>query len=477
MSQDGFRRRSALSDSAGNFPTRIPMRQGEHEVPMLTILGNGQPYCDQLSRRSFLTIGGLGVGGLSLPGLLRAEAGQGRGHSHKSVIMIFLPGGPPHQDMFDLKPDAPQEIRGEFKPISTKVPGIQICEHLPRMARIMDKLVPIRSVVGAKDRHESFQCMTGRLRDRQPLGGWPELGSTLAKLQGTVDPGLPPYVGLSPKMQHRPYNSGKPGFLGPAYAPFQPNGDGRDDLVLEGVTLERLGDRRQLLTALDRFHRNADASGMMEGLDAFQQQAFGVLTTSKLAEALDVSSEAAELRERYGKGTDKIQGDAAARLNQQFLIARRLVEAGVRCVTLSYSFWDWHGSNFRHAKQNFPDFDQALTALVEDLHQRGLDRDVTVIAWGEFGRTPRINKSSGRDHWPRVSCAVMACGGMRTGQAIGTTDRWAGEAADRPVHFQEIHATLYHNLGIDPHTAQLTDLSGRPHYLVDGEYQAIRELI
>jgi uncharacterized protein (DUF1501 family) len=236
-----------------------------------------------------------------------------------------------------------------------------------------------------------------------------------------------------------------------------------------------LRDRRQLLSSLDNFRRAADAQAMMEGTDAYQRQAFGILTSSKLAQALDVSHEPREVRARYGNGTDQIQGDAAPRLNQQLMIARRLVEAGVRCVTLSYSFWDWHGGNFARAKENLPDFDQAVTALVDDLHARGLDQEVTVIVWGEFGRTPRINDQAGRDHWPRVSCALLACGGMRTGQVIGATDRWGGEAVDRPVHFQEVHATLYRNLGIDPHVATYRDLAGRPHYLVDGVYDALPE--
>lgn len=215
----------------------------------------------------------------------------------------------------------------------------------------------------------------------------------------------------------------------------------------------------------------------IEGLDAFQQQAFGVLTSSRLAEALDVSKEPEAVRNMYGKGTDKIQGDAAPRLNEQFLIARRLVEAGVRCVTLSYSFWDYHGKNFQRCRENLPDLDQAVTALVTDLHDRGMADDTSVIVWGEFGRTPRINKDGGRDHWPNVSCALMACGGMRTGQVIGSTDRIGGEAVDRPVHFQEVHATLYHNLGIDPSIATYPDLTGRPHYLVSGDFKPMAEVI
>jgi hypothetical protein len=422
-----------------------------------------------------LKIGSLALGGLSLVDLLRAEATAGT-RSTKSVIMIFLPGGPPHQDMYDLKPDAPSEVRGEFRPIKTNVPGIEICELLPRLAGMMDKLVPIRSMVGATGDHYSFQCMTGRSHQRQPSGGWPEFGSVVARLQGASSPAVPPYVGLSPRMQHTPYNSGKPGFLGPSYTPFQPNGDGKDDLVLQGVSLERLGDRKSLVRAFDNFNRTADATGMMHGMDAFQQQAFGVLTSSKLAEALDVNREPQAVRDRYGYGTPQHQGDGAPRLMQQFLAARRLVEAGARCVTLSFSFWDYHGSNFALSRQNLPDLDQGVSALVEDIHQRGLDKDVTVIVWGEFGRTPKINAQAGRDHWPNVSCALLAGGGLRTGQVIGSTDRQAAEVKDRPVRFEEVHATLYNRLGIDADATTVTDLTGRPQFVTD-HHPPLRELI
>ena len=443
---------------------------------MLTIYSQQRPgvFCNRPSRREFLRIGSLAVGGLTIPQLLRAEAMTGN-RSHKAVIMIYLPGGPPHQDTFDLKPDAPVEVRGEFNPIETNVPGIEICELLPCMARMMDKLVPIRSVVGSIGDHASFQCLTGRSDRQQPSGGWPEFGSVVAKLRGSTQAAVPPFVGLSPKMQHMPYNSGKPGFLGPALAPFQPNGAGKDDLVLQGVTLERLSDRRRLNQSLDRLKGNLDASGMMDGIDAFQRQALGMLTSSRLAEALDASKESPEVRARYGQSTAAHQGDGAPRLTEQFLIARRLVEAGVRCVTLSFSFWDWHGQNFNNARANLPVFDQALTALVDDLHQRGLDKDVAVCAWGEFGRTPKINKDAGRDHWPNVSCACWLAAAC-AGQVIGSTDRTASEVKDRPVHFQEVIATLYRCLGIDPNHTTLSDLAGRPHSLVD-QLGPINELL
>lgn len=422
------------------------------------------------------------MGGLSMPGLLRAAAanptaGRAGGLGHKALIMVYLPGGPPHQDMFDLKLDAPVEVRGEFAPIKTSVDGIDICELLPRIAKGMHRMVPIRSIVGAKDRHESFQCLTGRLNENLPPGGWPEIGSVISRVHGSAKAGIPPFMSLAPTMQHRPYNNGKPGFLGPAHAPFRPEAEGKDDLTLQGVTLERLEDRRALLAGFDRFRRDVDSSRMMEGMDAFKQQAFGILTSSDLAKALDLSTEPEAIRARYGTGTTRHQGDGAPRINQQFLLARRLVEAGVRCVTISYSFWDWHGGNFKNARTHLPDFDMAVSSLVEDLYDRGLDRDVTVVVWGEFGRSPRINKDGGRDHWPNVSCALLAGGGMRCGQVIGSTSRDGGEAKDRPVHFQDVFATMYSNLGIDTTAVTVNDFSGRPRYLVDPQYKPMHELV
>lgn len=452
---------------------------------MLTILSQHEkPFCDGVSRRNFLRIGGLGLGGLALPELLRAETGiaPAKGHStggsRKSIIMIFLPGGPPHQDMFDLKMDAPKEIRGEFKPIATNVPGIHIGELFPLMARQMDKLAIIRSVVGATGSHDAFQCVTGRSKRNMPPGGWPSLGSVLSRFEGPAQPGIPAFVGLSPKMGHIEWSdNGDPGFLGSAHTPFKPNGRGKDDLVLQDITLERLHDRRGLLTSFDNFRRAADHSGAMEGMDKFTREAFGVLTSSQLAKALDLGAEDVRVRDRYGRGSAKLQADGGPKLLDQFLMARRLVEAGVRCVTLGFSRWDWHSDNFKRAKEDFPMLDQGVSALVEDLHERGMDKDVTVIVWGEFGRTPKINAKGGRDHWPNVSCALLAGGGMNTGQVIGATDKTGGEASHRPVHFQEVFATLYHTLGIDVKTATLPDLSGRPQFLVDEKYDPIHELI
>ena len=443
---------------------------------MLNLLGSRKRLCDGLTRRDMLTIGGLGLGGLMLPDLLRAEAGKS---SAKSVIMIYLCGAPPHQDMFDLKPDAPAEIRGEFKPIDTNVPGIQICEHLPRMAAMMDKLVPIRTMVGSPDGdHDSFICYTGRSKRVQPPGGWPAVGPVISKLQGAARAGIPPFVGLSPKAGHPPYGSpGLPGFLGPAHSAFRPNGEGKDDLVLNGIPVSRLDERKNLLGQFDRLRGELDQSGMMDGVDAFTRQSLDVLTSGKLAQALDVSQESAKTRERYGQTDTKNYGDGAPRNHEHFLIARRLIEAGARVVTLNFGRWDFHSANFSEFKNTHgPQFDQAFCALVEDLHERGMDKDTAVVAWGEFGRTPIINKDAGRDHWPQVGCAVLAGGGFKTGQVIGRTDKTAGEPVERPVHFGEVIATLYHHLGLNPHQAALRDLAGRPQLLVD-RHQVMRELV
>src|SRR6476469_2322307 len=446
---------------------------------MLTIYGGQKSrFCDGLSRRNFLKIGGLAMGGMALPQILQAEAQMGIRRSHKAVIMIFLPGGPSHQDMFDLKMDAPSEIRGEFKPISTSVPGIQICEHLPKLARLIDKTAIIRSIVGATGDHYAVQCLTGRSHVNPPAGGWPCMGSALAKIEGAVDPAMPPFVGLSPKMGHMPWaDPGQPGFLGAAYAPFKPDGNGKADMVLNGITLERLMDRRALLKSFDSFRRDVDASGLMNGLDSFNEQAFGMLTSSKVLEALDIEKEDPKVRASYGKGDPKNRDDGAPKLMEHFLMARRLVEAGARCVTLAFSRWDHHGDNFGALRQDLPLLDQGVSALITDLYQRGLEKDVSVVVWGEFGRTPTINKDGGRDHWPRVSCALVAGGGMKVGQVIGATDRLGGEAVERPVQFGEVFATLYHNLGIDVSKVTIDDLAGRPQYLAEPGCLPMPELV
>lgn len=468
---------------------------------MLTILGKGARYCDGLSRRSFLRIGGLAMGGICLPQLLAAEAQAGRSNPHKAIIMILLPGGPPHLDMYDLKPDAPVEVRGEFKPLATAVPGIDICELMPRMARMMDQLAIVRSVVGGRNDHNVHQCLTGWESHPQqgdspliagfPAGGWPSIGAVMSKMQGPVNSALPPFVSLAPEQAESMTRAslGQAGYLGLAHSGFEPYRLNSGDMVLQDISLDRLGNRKALLASLDRFRSAFDASGSMDGMDAFTRQAFGVLTSSRLVEALDVSREDPKLLARYGVPDDPAPVKGGGKLLEGFVVARRLVEAGARCVTLALSpwpleresrggfNWDWHSGNFKKARISLPMLDHGLTALVEDLQNRDMLDDVSLVAWGEFGRTPRINNNEGgRDHWPQVNSCLLAGGGMRTGQAIGATNRLAEEVKERPVHYREVLATLYHNVGIDAKHTTLTDLSGRPRYLVDNR-DPIAELV
>ncbi|MFK8115330.1 MAG: DUF1501 domain-containing protein [Rubripirellula sp.] len=447
---------------------------------MLSILGPKSRYCDGVSRRGFLQVGGLSLGAasLTLADLMRADAAGGKSKSHKSIIHIFLAGGPPHQDMWEIKTDAPSEIRGEFQPIKTNVPGIEICEVFPKLAGLMDKAAVIRSVVGCSGGHDPYKCLSGwNPNDLKSIGGRPAIGSAVAKLLGSVDASVPSNIGLAAPTKHVPWsNSGTAGFLGSAYAPFKPDGPGMQNMTLNGITIERLADRRKLLSEIDSLRRDIDITGAMDGMDAFGQRALDVLTSSKLVDALDLSKEDPKVVERYGDGKPyQYQYDGAPTCNEQLLMARRLVEAGARVVSLSFGRWDSHGQNFDLVRDHGGKLDQCLSALIEDLDQRGMLDDVTVAVWGEFGRTPKINNKAGRDHWTKVSCAYLAGGGMRTGQAIGATDRLGEEPSQRPVHMQEIVATMYHNLGIDTSAATIMDPTGRPQYLVD--HQPLPELI
>jgi len=475
---------------------------------MLTIYGRKTRFCDGVSRRSFLKIGGFAFGsmaGLTLPDLYRAEAAPIRNRQsairnrHQAVIHVFLAGGPPHQDLWDLKTDAPSAIRGEFKPIATNVAGLQICEVFARLAKMMDRFAVIRSIVGSAPDHDAYQCMTGWRRNAlESQGGYPALGSVAAKVLGPVDRVVPPAVGLAaPTRERRWSDSGSPGFLGSAYAPFKPflteanssypktqkqvgayeQGPGLEIIQLKGITLERLQDRHRLLERLDATRRDLDVDPQVHGLDAAAEAAFDLLTSSKLADALDLSKEDPKVVERYGSGQPyHYQYDGAPTCNEHLLLARRLVEAGCRSVTLSFGRWDSHGKNFDLVRDHGPKLDQCLSALIEDLEQRGLLETTTVLVWGEFGRTPEINKEAGRDHWPAVNGALLAGGGLKVGQVIGSTDRNGAYAEDRPVHFQEILATVYHNLGIDPQTTTLEDRTGRPQYLLDHR-EPLRELV
>lgn len=462
---------------------------------MLTIPGPKSRFCDGISRRSWMQIGALGLGGLALPEILRGESGSGRTGQARGIIMVLLPGGPSHLDMYDLKPDAPTEIRGEFQPISTSVPGIEICELLPRLAVNADKLTFLRSLMGFKNDHNTHWCSTGweshppmpssPIVPGYPPGDWPSLGAVLSKRFGPRVTGVPPSVDLSPVDPDARFimrtDPGQPGYLGAAHAGFQVQAVDRRNIMLNGASLDRLSRRRELLSSFDGFRRKVDQVSSSGGIDDFHEQAFDVLTAPRLAEALDLGREDSATKARYGL-SEKYPGEREGKtLLDQFLLARRVIEAGARCVTLAFSRWpfgrmlqgdynwDWHRDNFNEARGALPLFDLGLSTLIEDLSDRGLLDEVAVVAWGEFGRTPKINANAGRDHWPNVAGGLLAGGGMKTGQVIGSTTRLGEEPLNRPVHFREVFATLYQQLGIDVETTQFEDLAGRPQYLVDNQ--------
>ena len=321
--------------------------------------------------------------------------------------------------------------------------------------------------------------MTGAPYGNKLQGGAPNFGSMISAVQGQTHRAVPAVADLSEMMQHTPYNIGGAGFLGSAHQPFRPDGETRANMLPQQDLITRMDDRRALLSSFDRFRHESDARRRLGGFDTHVDQALDVLTSSRVMQALDLDREDPKVRARYGVDDDQIlpySNLGYRALVSRFLVARRLIEAGVRCVTVSFADFDWHGANFVHARKVLPVFDQAITALVDDLHDRGLSDDISVIAWGEFGRTPRINPAGGRDHWPQVSCALLAGGGMKTGQVIGSTNSLGESAQSRPVHYGEVLATIYHNLGIDLDTTTVRDPAGRPRYLIDG-HRPIPELV
>lgn len=455
---------------------------------MLSLFGKPSgKFCDGLSRRSFLSIGSLGIAGATLPQLLQAEDRTGTGRSHKAIINILLPGGPPHQDMFDLKPDATSEIRGEFKPISTNVPGIQICEEFPRMARMMDKFTIIRSMIDSQGGHDLYQCLTGHPRNTRGFaGGLPSSGAWVSSIKGQSDTGVPAHLSLMYPTGHAQWGDpGEGGFLGKAHAPFrlvagkgqQSSTESASNMVLNDLSLERLQDRHALRKSFDLFRQKVERTASLGGYGEFEEKALGILSSSALSDALDLSKEDPKCIERYGKPDPEWRADGAPKMTTNFLLARRLVEAGARYVSLNFSRWDWHSGNFKRGREDMPLLDQALSSLVEDLHERGLDRDVSVVCWGEFGRTPKINAKGGRDHWPKANFCLLAGGGMQNGQVIGSTDKQAAEPDERPVRFKEVFSTLFHQIGISPTHDRAFDLQGRPHYPVDPQAKPLTELI
>lgn len=453
-----------------------------------------------LSRRHLLKAG-VGALGLTMPKLLAGSdypGGRPKARA-KSVIFLFQWGGPSHVDMFDMKPNAPKEYRSPHKPIRTTNPDLLTNEHLPRVSKIMDRFTVIRSVHHTMNNHNpaGYYALSGhapatddqRLRDSITLR--PSYGSVVDYLAPNPQGGLPTYVSY-------PYviadGSKTPGqgasFLGkdhdPLFVPSDPN-DANFELpalsLPNNLSVDRLQARRGLQEIVDKQARMLDYSAEARGLDAYYKKAIGMLNNDRLRQAFDLSGEATPLREAYGRTT----------YGQGCLLARRLVEHGVKFVTCYFSNsiggqkttsggWDTHGFNNTRMypiveAYHFPITDHTLPTLIRDLEHRGMLEETLVVWMGEFGRTPKINQNNSRDHWPKVSCAMLAGGGMRTGQVIGKTNRNAEYAVERPVKFQEVFATLYQNAGIDIGQVRIFDQAGTPQYLVDEGIEPIRELV
>lgn len=443
---------------------------------MLTIASrysNGKT-CDGISRRDFLKVGGLCVGGLTLADLLRLQAQGNAARRDNAVIMIYLEGGPSHLDIYDLKPEAPSDFRFEYKPIRTKVPGFDVCELLPLHAQIADSLAIVRNMAFGDSTHRGpIELETGFPRSDRP-----GFGSVVSRLDHDAGRhhALPPYVSL--------HTHAYPSYLGSTHRPFVPGRDSQSLALTKSVTLETLNERQKLLQTFDGMNRALDASqGELAAKDAFTAQALAMITSGKARDAFDVTKEPEAVRLRYRNAT-------------QLLQARRLVEAGVKVVSLSYHGvtpeerkrcrfcagpWDTHGDTPTCLGLLLPRLDEALHALVTDLRQRGLDRHVAVVVWGEFGRTPKImnelkRPTPGRNHWPDAGFALFAGGGgLKMGQVVGATDPRGAYPVGRPYRPRNVLATLYRVLGIDP-TSTLPDHAGRPIYLLD-DPEPIKELI
>jgi hypothetical protein len=425
-------------------------------------------------------VGSLALGGLSLADILRHSASAAPRAAGKSIIMVYLPGGPSHIDLYDMKPDAPAEIRGEFKPIASNVPGIDLCELMPEQAKIANRLAIIRGF-HTSGSHEGHTISTGF----DPKANRPAFGCVVSRMLPTEGTSLPPYVTLVQET-NLPFGQ-EPSYLGPAHRPFSIRGPGLANLALaKGVTLDQLGTRRDLLQSFDTVRASLDARGEMSGQDAFTQRALEMIASPRTREAFDLTREPLTVRERYGKAPGTLQ----------FLLARRLVEAGVRVVTVcggwvnegegdssaNLSNWDTHEENFPRIRHQAPRLDHAIYTLLEDLHQRGLADDVVVVACGEMGRSPRVGRpndggnasATGRDHWP-TGFALVCGGGLRMGQVIGATDKHGSQPRGKSYTPQNLLATLYSVLEIDPSRTFL-DHTGRPQFILD-DREPISELL
>ncbi len=432
-----------------------------------------------MDRRGFVRAGIAGVAGLTLGDLLRLEAAAPRAKvsRDKSVIILWMRGGPSQHETWDPKPYASADYRGSFGAMPTKVPGLHICDLLPRCARIMDKFSVIRSLHHNDAGHSSGDqiLFTGYPAAPNPAAEgtgniYPSCGAVVSKQLGHLNPRLPSYVMI-------PRNSPGVGaaYLGSQHAPFETGADPAREgpfsvpnfSLTEGIDLQRLGSRRELASGFDQIRGAAGASAQMATLNQYQQKAWDLLASPQARDAFDLDAEPRAVRERYGfmaeyKAPTPDRCGVPA-WSQRVLLARRLVEAGVRLVTVDVRWWDTHVKGHESMRDGFlPRWDQAYTALIEDLDQRGMLESTMVIAWGEFGRTPKVNSTGGRDHYPNVFSAAVAGGGIKGGRAIGTSDSRGAEPNERPVKPQEVLATMYRHMGIDTR-AQYVDFAGRPH--------------
>jgi len=434
---------------------------------MLTLL-TGRRYrdCDGSTRRDFLKVGALGAGALGLPELMRARAdaaSKGQPTKSTSVIWLWLGGGPTHVETFDPKMTAPKEYRSVTGEVATKLPGVTFGGTFPKMAQVADKLAVVRSFAHTNSGHGggTHWLMTGyndRLIDNGGLPSRPSIGSIVSRVRGSNHPtsGMPTYVRLGG------IGSDGPAFLGAANSPFDPGGQARKNMALV-IDEKRLGNRRSLLSGLDNINRQVDRSGLMEGLDAFEQQAFS-LVLSRSQQAFDLKYEDPRVASRYGVG-----------LGQQLLRARRLCEAGSGFVTVSYGGWDMHGKIAESMNKRAPQLDHAVNALIEDVHQRGLEKDILLVVSGEFGRTPKVNKNAGRDHWAPLSTLALSGGGLKMGQVVGESAAKVDVPKTAPVRPQDLMATVFGVLGLD-RNIQFVNQAGRPVYMIE-DGKPIAELV
>lgn len=448
---------------------------------MLTFSSShAQSYCDKLSRRGFLRVGGLALGGLTLADhlALRAQGAVAPDAKGKSVIMICLGGGPSQIDMYDMKPAAGADIRGEFSPIRTNNPDLHICELMPRQAKLADKFSIVRNMQWIEPDHQRAEIFTGYPKNAPR----PSFGSIISRLCPRTNRTLPGFVSLSSEYDQELRFFEQPLYAGSSHRAFIPTRSSLADFSLpREVPMQRLDDRRRLLQSLDRIRGDLDSTGEFAGKDAFTAQALEMITSTGVRDAFDVTKEAPATLARYGKDgvTFEYNKSPAQWDYKAFVRARRLVEAGVPYISMQVGLWDHHGGDaqgsiFGGYRTLLPLLDQSLSALIEDLHERGLDKQVAVVVWGEFGRTPKVNPGGGRDHWPQAGFALFA-GGVKLGRVIGATDRTAAEPTTKPYGPQNVLATLYHFLGIDSQIT-LPDFNGRPTYLLD-ERQPIAELV